>query len=224
MLNVFKAAMVSAVCLASLVHPSPLAAEPEADQGSEGTVTILNLDSAAHTAGVAIDGPISKNAATHALQLIRFLRPDNDELTVYLNSSGGDVSAAIELGEEVRKLSVLTALDDHGECLGACVLVLAAGVRRSPVADKVGIYRLADPKEPARDRAGQKNAPAAKKVSVYLARMGMPDRLYKEMMQRSPDKMLVLDAGRLKALGLEGTDPAYEKWLRENANTERPQQ
>ncbi len=114
MLNVFKAAMVSAVCLASLVHPSPLAAEPEADQGSEGTVTILNLDSAAHTAGVAIDGPISKNAAAHALQLIRFLRPDNDELTVYLNSSGGDVSAAIELGEEVRKLSVLTALDDHG--------------------------------------------------------------------------------------------------------------
>ena len=92
------------------------------------------------------------------------------------------MSAAIELGEEVRKLSVLTAIDDHGECLGACVLVLAAGVRRSPVADKVGIYRLADPKEPARDRAGQKNAPAAKKVSVYLARMGMPDRLYKEMM------------------------------------------
>jgi hypothetical protein len=54
--------------------------------------------------------------------------------------------------------------------------------------------------------------------------MGMPDRLYKEMMQRPPDKMLVLDAGRLKALGLEGTDPAYEKWLRENANTEQPQQ
>ena len=144
MLNAFKAAMVSAVCLASLVHPSPLAAEPEADQGSEGTVTILNLDSAAHTAGVAIDGPISKNAVAHALQLIRFLRPDNDELTVYLNSSGGDVSAAIELGEEVRKLSVLTAIDDHGECLGACVLVLAAGVRRSPVADKVGfiVWRI----------------------------------------------------------------------------------
>ena len=91
--------------------------------GFRGHVTILNLDSAAHTAGVAIDGPISKNAAAHALQLIRFLRPDNDELTIYLNSSGGDVSAAIELGEEVRKLSVLTALDDHGECLGACVLV-----------------------------------------------------------------------------------------------------
>ena len=224
MLNVFKAATVGAVCLMSLAHPSPLAAEPEADQASEGTVTIYNLDSAGHTAGVAIDGPIDKNAATHALQLIRFLRPDNDELTVYLNSSGGDVSAAIELGEEVRKLSVLTALDDHGECLGACVLVLAAGVRRSPVPDRVGIYRLPDPKEPGPSRGGQKNAGPAKKVQVYLARMGMPDRLYKEMMQRSPDKMLVLDAARLKTFGLDGIDPAYEKWLRENANTERPQQ
>jgi hypothetical protein len=224
MLNVFKAATVGAVCLMSLAHPSPLAAEPEADQASEGTVTIYNLDSAGHTAGVAIDGPINKNAAAHALQLIRFLRPDNDELTVYLNSSGGDVSAAIELGEEVRKLSVLTALDDHAECLGACVLVLAAGVRRSPVPDRVGIYRLPDPKEPSPSRGGQKNAGPAKKVQVYLARMGMPDRLYKEMMQRSPDKMLVLDAARLKTFGLDGIDPAYEKWLRENANTERPQQ
>jgi hypothetical protein len=221
MLNVLKAATVGAVCLMSLAHPSPLAAEPEADQASEGTVTIYNLDSAGHTAGVAIDGPIDKNAAAHALQLIRFLRPDNDELTVYLNSSGGDVSAAIELGEEVRKLSVLTALDDHGECLGACVLVLAAGVRRSPVPDRVGIYRLPDPSP---SRGGQKNAGPAKKVQVYLARMGMPDRLYKEMMQRSPDKMLVLDAARLKTFGLDGIDPAYEKWLRENANTERPQQ
>jgi hypothetical protein len=223
--NVFRAATVGAVCLLSLAQPSPLAAEPEADQAAEGTVTIYNLDSAAHTAGVAIDGPIDKNAAAHALQLIRFLRPDNDELTIYLNSSGGDVAAAIELGEEVRKLSVLTALDDHGECLGACVLVLAAGVQRSPVPDRVGIYRLADPKEPpSRDRTSQKNAAPAKKVQVYLARMGMPDRLYKEMMQRPPDKMLVLDAARLKTFGLEGIDPAYEKWLRENGNTERPQQ
>jgi len=222
--NVFITATLVAACLISLVQPFPLAAEPAAEQG-EGTVSIYNLDSAAHTAGVAIDGPIDKTIASHALELIRFLRVDNDELTVYLNSSGGDVAAAIEIGEEVRKLSVLTATDDHGECLGACVLILAAGVRRSPAPDSVGIYRLPDPKEPAgRDRASQKSAAPAKRVQTYLARMGMPDRLYKEMMQRAPDKMLVLDAARLKAFGLDGIDPAYEKWLRENANTERPQQ
>ena len=157
--NVFITATLVAVCLISLVQPFPLAAEPAAEQG-EGSVSIYNLDSAAHTAGVAIDGPIDKTIASHyAVELIRFLRVDNDELTVYLNSPGGDVGAAIEIGEEVRKLSVLTATDDHGECLGACVLILAAGVRRSPAPDGMAIYRLPDPKEPAgRDRAGQRKA------------------------------------------------------------------
>jgi hypothetical protein len=145
--------------------------------------------------------------ASRAIELIQFLRPDHDEVTVYLDSPGGDAAAAIEIGQEIKKLSILTAMDEHAECLGACVLVLAAGARRSPVPDKVGLYRL-----------GDKNPALAKRVQTYLNRMGMPDRLYQEMMQRSPEKMLVLDATRLKSLKLEGIDPAYEKWLRENAD------
>ena len=98
-------------------------------------------------------------------------------------------------------------MDEHAECLGACVLILAAGARRSPMPDKVGLYRLAE-----------KNPALAKRVQTYLTRMGVPDRLFQEMMQRSPDKMLVLDATRLKTLRLEGIDPAYEKWLRETTD------
>ena len=202
-MKVFRALAACAVCLIGWAHAAPQApGEP-----AEGNVSIYNLDSQSRTAGVAIDGPIDKAIATRALELIRFLRPDHDEVTVYLNSPGGDAAAAIELGQEIKKLSILTAMDEHAECLGACVLVLAAGARRSPVPDKVGLYRL-----------GDKNPALAKRVQTYLNRMGMPDRLYQEMMQRSPDKMLVLDATRLKSLKLEGIDPAYEKWLRENVD------
>ena len=63
--NVFITATLVAACLISLVQPFPLAAEPAAEQG-EGTVSIYNLDSAAHTAGVAIDGPIDKTIASPA--------------------------------------------------------------------------------------------------------------------------------------------------------------
>ena len=91
-------------------------------------------------------------------------------------------------------------MDDDGECLGACVLVLAAGARRAPTADKVGLRRPSvDPK----DRASPKNAALAKKVQTYLARMGMPKKLFQDMMQQ--DKVLLLNAARLKTLGLEGT-------------------
>ena len=105
-----------------------------------------------------IHGPIDKAVASQVIKLIRSIRPDVDELTVSLNSSGGDVLAALELGEEVRKQWAWTAVDDDGECLGACVLVLAAGVRRTPAPEKVGLQRLnfEQRESISRDRAKQK--------------------------------------------------------------------
>jgi hypothetical protein len=207
-MTVFKALAACLVCLLSLAQVAAVAA-PAADEpaGEGGSAAIYNLDSTSRTAAIAIDGAIDKAVAARAIELIKILRPDHDEVTIYLNSPSGDVAAAMDLGQEIKRQSILTAMDDDAECLGACVLVLAAGARRSPVPDKVGLYRLAD-----------KNPALAKRVQTYLTRIGMPDRLYQEMMQRTPSKMLVLDATRLKSLRLEGIDPAYEKWLRENAD------
>src|SRR4029450_2489594 len=159
-MKVFRALAVYAVCLIGLAHPAPLAAQAPAAP-AEGNVTIYNLDSASPPAGIAIDGPIDKTMASRAVELIRFLRPDHDEVTVYLNSPGGDASAAIEIGQEVKKLSLLAAMDEHAECRGACVLVLAAGARRSPMPDKVGLYRL-----------GEENPAPAKRGQTYVKRKG----------------------------------------------------
>ena len=65
------------------------------------------------------------------------------------------------------------------------------------------------------------SAALAKSVESYLARMGMPKKLYQEI--KSSERVLFLDARRLKALGLDGTDPAYEEWLRENNYQQPPQ-
>ena len=62
----------------------------------------------------------------------------------------------------------------------------------------------------------QKYTGVAKRVETYLARMGMPKKLFQEISQQSSGKVLLLDARRLKMLGLDGTDPAYEQWLRDN--------
>jgi hypothetical protein len=209
-----------AVCLMSLALLSRVAAQSPVDQQTAGgTANIYNLDRDAHVGGVEIQGPIDRALTSQAIELIRSIRPDVDELTVFLNSAGGDVLAAIELGEEIRKQWALTAVDDDGQCLGACVLVLAAGVRRTPAPEKVGLQRLNF--EQNRDRAKQKHAGLAKSVEAYLARMGMPKRLFQEIRQQSSERVLLLDARRLKALGLDGTDPAYEQWLRANENQER---
>jgi len=73
------------------------------------------------------------------------------------------------------------------------------------------------------DKAKQKYTGVAKRVETYLARMGMPKKLFQEMNQQSSERVLLLDARRLKALGLDGTDPAYEQWLRANNDQQPPQ-
>jgi hypothetical protein len=218
-------ASLCAGCLMGLAHLSPLAAQSFVDQqGTGGTANVYNLDRSAHVGGVEIHGTIDTAVARQAIELIRSIRPDVDELIVYLSSPGGDVRAAIELGEEIRNQWALTTVGDDGECLGACVLVLAAGVRRTPEPERVGLQRL-NFDERVSDREGVKRryTGLAKAVETYLARMGMPKKLFQEMSQQSSGKVLFLDARRLKMLGLDGTDPAYEQWLREN-NEEQPPQ
>src|ERR1700720_3577877 len=80
-----------------------LLSSPAAQPAAEGTANIYNLDRDAGIGGVEIHGPITKAVTSQAVQLIRSIRPDVDELTVFLSSPGGDVLAAMELGEEIRK-------------------------------------------------------------------------------------------------------------------------
>lgn len=204
-------------CLIGLAQLSPLAARSPVDQqAGESTANIYYLDRRAGVAGVEIHGPINKAVATKAVELITSIRPDVDELTVSLNSPGGDVLTAIELGEEIKKQWTSTAVDDDGQCSGACVLVLAAGVRRTAAPNRVGLQRLSFDQfaSISRDRAKPKQLVSAKRVEMYLAQMGMPKKLFQEMMRQPPDKVLLLDARRLKDLGLDGIDRAYEDWLR----------
>jgi hypothetical protein len=222
-----RSVMVCAVCVMGLASLSPLAAQsPVEQQAMEGSANIYNLDRDARVGGIEIQGRIGKAVANEAAKLIRSIRPDVDELTVFLSSPGGDVVAAMELGEEIRKQWALTIVDDDGECFGACVLVLAAGVRRTPAPENVGLKRMdfaqKDSASVSPDRAKQKYTGLAKKVETYLARMGMPKKLFQEIAaQQSSDKVRLLDSARLKALGLDGIDPAYEQWLRANDNQER---
>src|SRR6516164_8109267 len=198
MRNFLRSMGLCAVCLMGLALISPLAAQSPADQqAAEGTVNIYNLDRDAHVGGVEIHGLISKAVVSQAAQLIRSIRPDVDDLKVFLSSPGGDVLAAMELGEEIRKQWAWTTVDEHGECFGACVLVLAAGVRRIPTPENVGLQRMnfAQKELPSAtpDRVKQNHTGLAKKVETYLARMGMPKRLFQEITaQQSSDKVRLL--------------------------------
>ena len=191
---------------------SPLTAQSPVDQQvAEGTANIYNLDRDARVGGVEIHGSIGKAVASQAVKLIRSIRPDVDALTAFLSSPGGDVLAAIELGEEVRKQWAWTAVDDNEERFGAFVLVLAGGVRRTAAPENLGLQRMNfDQKEFAsmsRDRVKQKYTALAKRVQTYL--LGSDGNAKKALPRddRPADKVRLLDAGRLKTLELDGRRP-----------------
>jgi len=59
---------------------------------------------------------------------------------IYLNSPGGDVTAAIATGRLLRSVEAPVAIKDNQECVIACVLILAGATNRL-IYGKVGIHR-----------------------------------------------------------------------------------
>lgn len=136
---------------------------------------------------------------------------------VRLNSPGGSVPDAMAIGEMIRKAGFFTEVLENDDCSSACVLVLAAGVKRI-VAGHIGIHRPHfDESLFARlseEEARKKYEQMAEGVRQYLAKMGMSDGLYNAMLRVPSDSLEDLSIAEIKSFGLEGEDPAWAEWDR----------
>lgn len=121
---------------------------------------------------------------------------DAKDETLFLNSSGGDLAAAIELGDTIRALNMSTDVGKtipdgsgaertiNGKCVSACAIAFLGGVSRSAGEKDIGIRQLFSASAPS--------IPITKKVTVldisaqqklygrlidYVIRMGVDPRL-----------------------------------------------
>jgi len=96
-------------------------------------------------ARIELTGKITKTDVEKFEKLVALLRPMFDIVQVDLDSPGGDVFAAMQLGEIVRTNWLHTVVSDEPPakgCMSACVLILAAGaVRIIGDVPKIGIHR-----------------------------------------------------------------------------------
>lgn len=134
-------------------------------------------------------------------------------LTLSLDSEGGDIAAAIEIGRLVRRWpepGVLVTRDS--KCFSACVFVLAGGLRRI-VHGTVGIHRpFGSGTEAQSYDATQKKFRALEQAAKkYLHDMNVPASLYDEMMSVPPQKLRVLTKVELDRFGIGQDDPAYQE-------------
>lgn len=142
------------------------------------------------------------------------------QLKVSLDSQGGDLLAAMEIGRLLRKSNAWTVVSVGAECSSACIFILASGVTRSVQGSSVrlGLHR------PRFDQKMFSNLDATKakalynrlieRCRVYLREMGISDRLLEDMLRIESNKVAYQDREYAENLLLVGDDPAFQEWAR----------
>jgi hypothetical protein len=134
---------------------------------------------------------------------------DIDPPYVRLNTPGGDITAAMEMGRLLRKEQASVHIDPDAVCYSACVLILAEAVGRN-IQGSVGIHRPyfetpADPVSPKKIRELYQSM--LEKMRLYLRDMNVSELLAEAMPRIEPENMRVLGIAALKAYGLTPQDP-----------------
>jgi hypothetical protein len=128
---------------------------------------------------IYLDGPVDPGATSRVVRLV--LAERITDAVVYLNSPGGSLVTAMQLGRVLREHAFDTRVGARtldaaqataGTCHSACPFVLAGGVRRSlETGSAIGLHRAAN-RVPVRDEYAFQRVVEAQVVE-YLAEMGV---------------------------------------------------
>jgi hypothetical protein len=129
-----------------------------------------------------------------------------DFAAVMLDSTGGNVSAAINIGRLIRKVDGWTTT--IGKCYSSCALIFIAGVRRFNRGE-LGLHRPYFSAAPESRETIEKAVPLMlSTLKNYVAEMGITDRFYEQMVNTEPSQMVVYKGVDVAALVPE-QDPVY---------------
>lgn len=162
--------------------------------------------------GAMITGTIRAQDAKRIVELEK--RGTRLEL-VRLNSSGGDVIAAMTIGRILRKNGGIVLVEEDDICASACVLIIAGGVVRS-INGRVLIHR---PYSQATDTAGQdlaawdkKMKSLRKQMDAYLSEMNVSVGLADAMWAISPQNSRELTRAERDHFLLSESDSSYDDY------------
>jgi hypothetical protein len=185
---------------------------------------LLNAHCATRSLMISIDGEITGRVADAFVALVRELveaKPDRRALTdalrtshvVHVNSPGGDVEAALRIGEKVRQIQAGVVVAADAACRSACVFILAAGVTRY-VDGVVEVHRPFFQALPARlSQAAVADAMRRgdERLRSYLSGMNVPDGLLDRMRAVPPNRIERLSRRELSQYLLAENDPVYDE-------------
>ena len=179
---------------------------------SEAKVVLIDVKDSIGIAELRISGEITSTDVNQVKNIVQSRRAWNI-FSIDLDSSGGDIYAAMEIGRLIRKARASCVIPTGAKCYSACVFVLAGAVKRYVTDDQVGIHRPYSEYVGKRDYESTQNEYRRTETAVraYLREMNLPEQLFEAMVLVPPEKIRILSAKELQAFGLSGTDPVEQE-------------
>ena len=128
------------------------------------------------------------------------------KLYVDLDSNGGSVAAATQIGRIIRKYDGWVLID--GKCYSSCALIFIAGVMRLNWGE-LGLHRpylAAAPQ--SRDTIERQLPLMLAAVKNYVAEMGVSDNFYQQMVNTEPSQIVIYNHSDYQKL-VPASDPIH---------------
>lgn len=205
--NLYCTQVTSLLCLALLLLAYPAFADMKSINPSCNIIFTGNIDNL--TAG---------NIAKQYEQIKRENKCRYSPITLFLDSNGGDVDAAITAGDFIRNNNIETMIDMKDSCASACVLTFLGGVKRATMG-RIGLHRPYSSALSSSEPESRKSYERINnKVSQYLGRMNIPVGILNAMNAVPPSEIKWIhpefvnddDHKQLIELHIIGTDPVSD--------------
>jgi hypothetical protein len=125
---------------------------------------------------VRIKGEITAETLAEFKEAIESIENNNQRIVinaVQLNSFGGSISTAIQIGKIIREKRLNTYIAEDARCESACIAILLGGVQRYPFG-KVGVHRVTYDQDIDDDsRVAKDIDDSLKMTSDYIKSMGI---------------------------------------------------
>src|SRR5665213_237149 len=171
--------------------------EPQRDAGVGSHATCQDSTECAVT--LTIDGHIDASMVTKVRQALA-ARAGDGPVTVALDSLGGDLWTALQIGHLLRAARASVSVAPSAICASACTFILAAGTQRS-VMGKVGIHRP-KPVTPSSDSEAALSPRVVTTLHAYAAEMNVSDRWIDDMLAVPPESVKWLTQNDLERYGM----------------------
>lgn len=126
-------------------------------------------------------------------------------ILVHINSPGGSLVTAENLGRMIRDLGYTVFIEENGACASACFVVYALAISRSALSGELAVHRPYFDrkfyKEISLNDALEKHRLAVEKFKEILARSGIPRDIVDMAVSRSSDDVYVLSKDELARIG-----------------------